>query len=144
MSIAGQKGQGSAKQSKMESLADAREILRIIRKSVRQNLGRYTQELHRLCTDPDIPPSTRLAAIRMIMEYSTGGPPQFATAEDTMRSSVPDTEEYKAFREYQMRSFNEWRASQSSAQDSSIQLSPPLDIYVGVGQQDTRADSGGK
>ena len=97
-----------------------------------------------MCTNPDITPSVRLAAVKLMLEYSTGGPPQFATAEDATRFSVPDTEEYRAFREYQLEQFKSWKDGIKERSDSSIQLSPPLEVYVDVGQHDTRADSGGK
>ena len=117
----------------MASLSDAREILRQVRKSLRQSLGKYLRELDNLCTNPDIPPATRLQSLKLFLEYSTGGPPQWATAADLQQVRTPDTEEYRQFRAYQLQQFQAWKDSQVTPQPADVstsQVAVALDVMA--------------
>ena len=126
-------------QKKLESLSDAREILRQVRKSLRQSLGKYLRELDTLCTSPDVPPATRLQSLKLFLEYSTGGPPSYATAADLQVNRTPNTDEYKAWRAYELARFKAWQ----QANEELAPIDPMLAESSGQVALDIRHDGVG-
>ena len=120
------------RQKKLDALSDAREILKTVRQSCRQNLGRLLGELQSLCTNPDVSPNVRVSAIKLLLEYSTGGPPNWSTASDMETVKSPNTDEYREWRQYEMARFKAWQASQELAPIDPTLIESPSQVVLDI------------
>lgn len=133
--MAGKKGMGDKAARARESLADAKEILKRIRQHYRLGIEGYLRELDTIIRQGSSE-AVKLNAIRFLTEYATGGPPTYATATDSLDGAVPDTDEYRAFREYELSRFRDWQATQSRQVHVDSQDSAPAIEVQGLVRTD--------
>ena len=124
-------------QKARESLDDAREILKRIRQRVRQHFGSYARRLDEIILSGSDHAS--VAALKLLLEYSTGGPPSHATATDIQADRAPNTDEYKEWRQYELDRFKAWQ----QANTELAPIDPTLTESPGQVVLDIRRDGVG-